>query len=73
MPKIGGKVGSPEGEATVVSCDMLKMICKVKIANPDGSETYKDFPVDRLDFKRNQKAEEQEEETLEKDVKEILD
>ena len=73
MPKIGGKVKSPDGEAIVVSCDMLKMLCKVKIANPDGSETYKDFPVDRLDFKRGQKADEQEEETIESEMKEILD
>lgn len=76
MPKIGGKVKTPEGEATVVSCDMLKLICKVKISNPDGSETYKDFPADRLVFKRGcgaQDAEDEKEETISKDMKEILD
>ncbi|MBO7345337.1 MAG: stage 0 sporulation family protein [Clostridia bacterium] len=52
MPKLGGTVGTPEGEGVVVSNDMLKLISKVKISKGDGSEVYKDFPVDRLDFKR---------------------
>ena len=52
MPKLGGTVGTPEGDGIVVSNDMLKLISKVKIAKPDGSEVYKDFPVDRLSFKR---------------------
>ena len=53
VPKVGGMVTSPEGEGIVVSNDMLKMITKVKIARPDGSEVYKDFPVDRLEFKKS--------------------
>lgn len=52
MPKVGGKVKTPEGEAVVVSNDMLKLITKVKFENSDGSLVYKDFPTDRLDFKR---------------------
>lgn len=54
MPKVGGTVKSPDGEGIVVSNDMLKLISKVKIAKPDGSEVYKDYPVDRLEFKRKQ-------------------
>lgn len=50
--KIGGKVKTPEGEGTVVSNDMLKMISKVKISKPDGSEIYKDFAVKDLEFQR---------------------
>ncbi len=53
MPKVGGTVKTPEGEGVVISNDMLKLISKVKIAKGDGSEVYKDFPVDRLDFKKN--------------------
>ena len=53
MPKLGGKVGTPEGEGVVVSNDMLKMVVKVRIEKPDGSDVYKDFPVDRVEFKRN--------------------
>lgn len=52
MPKVGGTVKTPEGEGVVVSNDMLKFICKVKITNGEG-EYYKDFPVDRLEFKKN--------------------
>lgn len=52
MPKLGGTVKTPEGEGVVISNDMLKLICKVKITLGDGSEVYKDFPLDRLDFKK---------------------
>ena len=51
-PKIGSTVGTPEGEGIVVSNDMLKLISKVKISKGDGSEVYKDFPTDRLKFKK---------------------
>lgn len=60
MPKMGGTVKTPEGEGIVVSNDMLKLISKVKISKPDGGEVYKDFPVDRLEFKRKVDAVEDE-------------
>ena len=50
--KIGGKVDTPDGEGVVVSNNMLKMISKVKILKPDGSEVYKDFDVKDLKFQR---------------------
>lgn len=52
VPKVGGTVKTPEGDGIVVSNDMLKMISKVKIAKPDGSEVYKDFDVKDLGFQR---------------------
>ena len=52
VPKIGGTVGTPEGDGVVVSNDMLKMISKVKITKGDGSEVYKDFDVNDLKFQR---------------------
>ena len=52
MPKIGGTVKTPEGEGVIISNDMLKLICKVKITLNDGSDVYKDFPLDRLEFKK---------------------
>lgn len=79
MPKIGGTVKSPEGEGVVVSNDMLKLITKVKIAKPDGSEVYKDFPTDRLEFKKsnsqneNLESKEDDGETISEEMKEILD
>ncbi len=54
MPKLGGTVGTPDGDGVVISNDMLKLISKVKISKSDGSEVYKDFPVDRLTFARKQ-------------------
>ena len=78
MPKVGGTVGTPEGQGIVVSNDMLKLISKVKIAKGDGSEVYKDFPVDRLEFKRPTKNGKNKEDDLDgekvsEDMKKILD
>ena len=74
VPKIGSNVGTPEGQGTVVSNDMLKMITKVKIPKGDGSEVYKDFPTDRLDFKRAKPGDKDEEkDDVSEDIKKILD
>lgn len=74
MPKLGGKVGTPEGDGIVISNDMLKLITKVKISKPDGSEVYKDFPVDRLTFTRKQDVndKDEEDENME-EIEKILD
>ena len=72
MPKLGGKVVTPEGEGTVVSNNMLKLVCKVKIAKGDGNEVYKDFPVSELKFRRGGNAPEPEEK-LGAEIEEILD
>ncbi len=71
MPKLGGTVGTPEGDGVVISNDMLKLISKVKITKGDGSEVYKDFPVDRLKFKKAKSDEE--DKTVSEDMKKILD
>ncbi len=75
MPKVGGTVGTPEGDGVVVSNDMLKLISKVKISKGDGSEVYKDFPVDRLNFKKggNNEKEDADEEKVLQELKNILD
>lgn len=72
MPKLGGKVATPEGEGVVVSNNMLKLISKVKIVKNDGSEVYKDFPVGELKFKRQGGAAEPDEKEI-GELKEILD
>ncbi len=61
MPKLGGNVGTPEGHGTVVSTNMLNMTVRVKIEK-DGSLFYRDFPVDKLTFKRSQEKEKEKEE-----------
>ena len=77
MPKLGGTVTTPEGDGIVISNDMLKLISKVKISKGDGSEVYKDFPVDRLDFKKGKQNEkdsdDDEDEKVSEDMKKILD
>lgn len=72
MPKVGSTVGTPEGNGVVVTNNMLKLISKVKISKPDGSEVYKDFPVNELKFKRGG-APEPDDKEIGEDIKEILD
>ncbi len=78
MPKVGGTVKTPEGDGVVINNDMLKLISKVKISKPDGSEVYKDFPVDKLQFKKGDKNGKgkptaDDDETDDEDIKKILD
>lgn len=73
MPKVGGTVGTPEGSGVVVSNDMLKLMSKVKITKGDGSEVYKDFPVDRLDFKKGKVEKDEDDDKVDETLKKILD
>ncbi len=73
MPKVGGTVGTPEGNGIVVSNDMLKLITKVKIQKADGGEVYKDFPTERLEFKRSKPNPKQDDDEDLEEVKKILD
>lgn len=51
VPKVGSEVQTPEGKAHVVSVNMLKMEVKVKIEQRD-SVIYRDFPADKITFRR---------------------
>lgn len=64
MPKVGSEVDSPDGKGTVVSVNMLKMEIKMKIPISEGDFIYRDFPVDKIKFKKcmNGKAQQQKEE-----------
>ena len=66
MPKVGGPVKTPEGDGVVVGNDMLKLVTRVKIAKQDGSEVYKDFPTDRLKFKRGAQEKDETEDEADK-------
>lgn len=72
MPKVGSTVETADGKGQVVSNNMLTMQVKVKIPGADGQETYKDFPVKEVKFKRGSQTETEKDEIPE-EVKEILD
>ena len=57
-PKIGSTVSTPEGKGMVVTVNMLKMEVRVKIEKDGGNFVYRDFPVDKIGFKRGQEKEE---------------
>lgn len=70
MPKFGSTIGTPDGQGTVVSTNMLKMEVRVKIEK-DGGLFYRDFPVDVLEFRRGTDVKEDESEA-EEELAEIL-
>ena len=73
MPKVGGEVGTPEGDGTVVNVNMLKMEVKVRIDKGDAT-VYKDFPVDNLRFKRRgQDVKKEKDEPVDDELKKLLD
>ena len=64
LPKVGSEVGSPDGKATVVALNMLKMLVRVKIDDKNGGFIFKEYPADELQFKKqinNQSKKEEEE------------
>ena len=75
MPKVGSEVITPDGKATVVSNNMLKLIVKVKTANEDGSFVYKDYPLDAIKVKKANKIEDADQASQEelKEIKDLLD
>lgn len=52
VPKVGSEAGSPDGNGTVVSVNMLKMEAKLRITDNAGNVVYRDFPVSELRFKK---------------------
>ncbi len=64
MPKVGSEVQTPDGKATVISNNMLKMLVKTKTTMKDGTVTYKDYALDEIKFKNN-KIKEPDEEVVE--------
>ena len=75
LPKVGSEVITPDGKATVVSNNMLKLIVKVKTANEDGSFVYKDYPLDAIKVKKANKIEDADQASQEelKEIKDLLD
>ena len=52
LPKVGAEVGTPDGKATVVGLNMLKMDVRVKQDDGAGGWIYKEFPASELKFKK---------------------
>ena len=57
-PKIGSTVSTPEGKGMVVTVNMLKMEVRVKIERDGGNFVYRDFPIDKVGFKKGPEKEE---------------
>ncbi len=53
MPKIGSEVDSPDGKGVVVSTNLLKMEVRMKISIGGNDFVYRDFPVNKIKFKKN--------------------
>ena len=53
MPKIGSEVETPDGKATVISNNMLKMLVKTKMVMKDGSMLYNEYKLEDVKFNKN--------------------
>ena len=71
MPKVGSEVTCPDGKATVVAVNMLKLTVHVKMENK-GDWTYKDYPLDAVKFKNSGKIEEPDD-SADDEIKELED
>ncbi len=58
MPKVGSEVTTPDGKATVISNNMLKMLVKTKTVLKDGSLLYNEYKLEDVKFKKNKDVEE---------------
>lgn len=58
MPKVGSEVTTPDGKATVISNNMLKMLVKTKAVLKDGSLIYNEYPLDKVTFKAKNEVKE---------------
>ena len=62
MPKIGSEVTTPDGKATVISNNMLKMLVKTKSVMKDGSIIYNEYNLSDIKFKNNKDVKEDDDE-----------
>ena len=62
MPKIGSEVTTPDGKATVISNNMLKMLVKTKTVMKDGSMIYNEYKLSDIKFKNNKDVKEEDDE-----------
>ena len=59
-PKLGSTVTTPEGKGMVVTVNMLKMEVRVKIEKDGNNFVYRDFPIEKVGFKKGHEKEEPE-------------
>lgn len=59
MPKVGSEVTTPDGKATVISNNMLKMLVKTKTVKNDGSIIYNEYKLSDVKFKANKEVKEE--------------
>ncbi|MBR6736964.1 MAG: stage 0 sporulation protein [Clostridia bacterium] len=50
MPKLGSEVITPDGKATVIGNNMLKMLVKTKMSLKDGTLSYNEYPLEAVKF-----------------------
>ncbi len=67
MPKVGSEVTTPDGKATVISNNMLKMLVKTKSFMKDGSIIYNEYKLSDVKFKSNKDVKEDDDEICDLD------
>lgn len=73
MPKLGAAAECPDGKGTVASVNMLKMTVKIKIETKEGGVIFKDYPVEKIKFKKGGKNEKPEKDEIPAELKNMED
>ncbi len=73
MPKVGSEVTTPDGKATVVSNNMLKMLVKTKFEASDGSLSYKEYNLSDIKVKNANNIADIDDSADDSEIKELLD
>ena len=72
MPKVGSEVTCPDGKATVVAINMLRLTVHVKMENK-SDWTYKDYPLSEIKFKKSGKDADPDDSVTDEELKNIID
>lgn len=73
MPKIGSNAEGPDGKGIVASVNMLKMTVNLKIETKEGGVVFREYPVDKVKFKKGGKPEKEEKEELSPELQDVQD
>lgn len=57
MPKIGSTVHTPDGTATVVSNNMIKLLVRVKVDKGEGNFSYNEYPLEDIKIEKRNRVE----------------
>ena len=72
LPRVGASVDTPKGRGDVTETNPLKKTVKVRIQNSMDEAEIMEFPLDDIRFKRNQHVQEETDNEISDELKELI-